>query len=81
MSLEATSSSYFLIICCQPYKCGVCLNVGVENESPGFNGYSVSMENSLSYDNTTRWQLSEGEYLTCGLVSVPDSLHILLVCV
>jgi len=33
------------------------------------------MENKrqLSYDNTTSWQRSEGEYLTCGLVSVPDS--------
>jgi hypothetical protein len=36
---------------------------------------------SLSYDNSTRCQQSEEEYLTCGLVSVPDSLHVVLVCV
>jgi len=71
MSLEATSSSYFLINCCQPYKCGFWVNVGVENESPGLmvTGFPWKTNGSLSYDNTTSWQQSEGEYLTCGLVS------------
>jgi hypothetical protein len=50
MSLEATSSSYFLIICYRPYKRGVCVNVGVENKSPGFNGYMGSMENKRQFE-------------------------------
>jgi len=44
-------------------------------------GFPWKTNGSLNYDNTTGWQQSEGEYLTCGLVSVPDSLHALLVCV
>jgi len=44
-------------------------------------GFPWKSNGSLSYDNTTRWQQSEEEYLPYGLVSVPDSLRVLLVCV